>query len=124
MDKVRMMIVEDERIVAMDLQGRLKSMGYEVVGAAVSGEEAIVFLGGANAGAAVYEYGLSWSTCILLRRAARPGYSSFEDEWVPKAYLANYYGAVDADERHTIAFSQKRPNECRPMNRRLFSVPG
>jgi PAS domain S-box-containing protein/diguanylate cyclase (GGDEF)-like protein len=41
MDKIRMMIVEDERIVAMDLQGRLKSMGYEVVGSAVSGEEAI-----------------------------------------------------------------------------------
>src|SRR4030095_5896701 len=41
MDKVRMLIVEDERIVAMDLQGRLKSMGYEVVGSAVSGEEAI-----------------------------------------------------------------------------------
>lgn len=41
MDKVRMLVVEDERIVSMDLQGRLKSMGYEVVGAAVSGEEAI-----------------------------------------------------------------------------------
>src|SRR4029453_6704516 len=41
MDKVRMLIVEDERIVAMDLQGRLNSMGYEVVGHAVSGEEAI-----------------------------------------------------------------------------------
>jgi PAS domain S-box-containing protein/diguanylate cyclase (GGDEF)-like protein len=41
MDKVRMLVVEDERIVSMDLQGRLRSMGYEVVGAAVSGEEAI-----------------------------------------------------------------------------------
>ena len=42
MDKVRMLIVEDERIVAMDLQGRLNSMGYEVVGHSVSGEDAIV----------------------------------------------------------------------------------
>jgi PAS domain S-box-containing protein/diguanylate cyclase (GGDEF)-like protein len=36
-----MLVVEDERIVSMDLQRRLKSMGYEVVGSAVSGEEAI-----------------------------------------------------------------------------------
>lgn len=41
MDKVRMLVVEDERIVSMDLQRRLKHMGYEIVGSAVSGEEAI-----------------------------------------------------------------------------------
>jgi PAS domain S-box-containing protein len=41
MNKVRLLVVEDERIVSMDLQRRLKSMGYEVVGSAVSGEEAI-----------------------------------------------------------------------------------
>src|SRR5687768_14700973 len=39
--KVGMLVVEDERIVSMDLQRRLKTMGYDVVGAAVSGEEAI-----------------------------------------------------------------------------------
>src|SRR4029453_13885982 len=41
MDRVRMLVVEDERIVSMDLQRRLKAMGYEIAGAAVSGEEAI-----------------------------------------------------------------------------------
>src|SRR5215510_5593399 len=41
MDKIRMLVVEDERIVSMDLQARLKTMGYAVAGAAVSGEEAI-----------------------------------------------------------------------------------
>jgi len=41
MDKVRMLVVEDERIVSMDLQRRLKAMGYEIAGSAVSGEEAI-----------------------------------------------------------------------------------
>jgi PAS domain S-box-containing protein len=41
MDTVRMLVVEDERIVSMDLQRRLKAMGYEVAGSAVSGEEAI-----------------------------------------------------------------------------------
>ena len=34
----------------------------------VSGNDAIVFLGGANLGAAAYEYGLSRLTLVLLRR--------------------------------------------------------
>ncbi len=41
MHKVRILVVENERIVSIDIQSRLKSLGYEVVGAAVSGEEAI-----------------------------------------------------------------------------------
>ncbi|HUL62357.1 MAG TPA: DUF835 domain-containing protein [Methanocella sp.] len=38
---VRILVVEDEHIVAMDLMGRLKNLGYEVPGSASSGEEAI-----------------------------------------------------------------------------------
>src|SRR5262245_23908784 len=41
MDRVRILIVEDERIVSIDMQRRLRNLGYHVVGAAVSGEEAI-----------------------------------------------------------------------------------
>ena len=41
MEKVRMLVVEDERIVSLDLQRRLKAMGYEIAGSAVAGEEAI-----------------------------------------------------------------------------------
>jgi diguanylate cyclase (GGDEF)-like protein/PAS domain S-box-containing protein len=37
----RVLVVEDETIVSMDLQNSLKCLGYEVVGAAVSGPEAI-----------------------------------------------------------------------------------
>ncbi len=39
----RIMIVEDEVIVAMDLQQRLEKMGYKVVAHATTGEEAIKF---------------------------------------------------------------------------------
>jgi len=35
------MVVEDETIVSLDLQSRLRTMGYEVVGAVGTGEEAI-----------------------------------------------------------------------------------
>ena len=37
----RLLVVEDEAIVAADLEDRLNRMGYVVVGTAESGEEAI-----------------------------------------------------------------------------------
>src|SRR5262245_36878685 len=41
MQRIRILVVEDERIVSLDIQLRLKTMGYEVVADATSGEEAI-----------------------------------------------------------------------------------
>ncbi len=41
MREVKVLIVEDEIIVAMDLQARLRRLGYTVVGVACSGEEAL-----------------------------------------------------------------------------------
>ena len=45
MSESRILIVEDERIVATDLSKRLKAMGYEPVGRAASGEQAIALAG-------------------------------------------------------------------------------
>jgi CheY-like chemotaxis protein len=39
--KFRILVVEDEQIVAADLAAKLGSLGYEVAGIASSGEEAI-----------------------------------------------------------------------------------
>jgi len=39
--QIRILVVEDETIVALDLQNSLKILGYEVVGTATSGAEAI-----------------------------------------------------------------------------------
>jgi PAS domain S-box-containing protein len=41
MEKARIQIVEDEKIVAMDIQERLESFNYTISGTASSGEEAI-----------------------------------------------------------------------------------
>ncbi len=41
MKQVKLMIVEDETIVALDLQDHLQSLGYEVVGTASTGAEAV-----------------------------------------------------------------------------------
>ena len=70
----------------------------------VSPADALVFLGGANLGAAVYEYGLGHLTRAFLRHKDRPAHASFETDWVPCEYLADYYSAVEPDERRTIAY--------------------
>ncbi len=70
----------------------------------VSATDALIFLGGANLGAAVYEYGLAYLTQAFLHRKNTPAYASFETDWVPGDYLADYYSAVEPDERQTIAF--------------------
>lgn len=80
------------------------AFGLALASDTVSGEEALVFLAGANAGAATYEYGLGWSTRLLLKKLGHAQYASFEREWDPSEYLAEYYGSVGMDERHTIAF--------------------
>jgi CheY-like chemotaxis protein len=41
MREARIMVVEDEGIVALDLQNRLESMGYEVPVVTAYGEEAL-----------------------------------------------------------------------------------
>ncbi len=41
MPKIRILVVEDESLVARDIQNMLRSLGYEVTGIVASGEQAI-----------------------------------------------------------------------------------
>ena len=41
MTPIKVLIVEDEHVVALDLQSSLESLGYKVVACAATGEEAI-----------------------------------------------------------------------------------
>ena len=78
------------------------AFGAALVTDSVSSTDAIVFLGGANLGAAAYEYGLARATRWGLRR--RRACASFDTDWVPGEYLADYYHRVEPDERRTIAY--------------------
>lgn len=42
MSKTNILVVEDEAIVAADLAGKLRQLGYEVAGVAAGGEEAVL----------------------------------------------------------------------------------
>jgi NNMT/PNMT/TEMT family len=77
------------------------AFGAAVVTDAVSSTDALLFLAGANLGAAAYEYLLARLTHGLLRRRRC---ASFDTDWVPQAYLADYYRVIEPDERETIAF--------------------
>jgi hypothetical protein len=48
------------------------AFGAAVVSDSVSSGDALIFLGGANIGAAGYEYGLARATRVFLRRRSRP----------------------------------------------------
>lgn len=41
MTRARLLVVEDETIIALDLKGQLQRLGYEVIGLVASGEEAL-----------------------------------------------------------------------------------
>ena len=45
MSKVNVLVVEDESIVSKDIQYSLKKLGYNVVGAAATGEKAVELAG-------------------------------------------------------------------------------
>jgi hypothetical protein len=88
--------------VAKEVPYYAGAFGAAVFTDSVSSSEAIVFLGGANLGAAAYEYGLAGATRGLLRR--RTPRASFDTDWVPGDYLRDYYSEVEPDEVETIAF--------------------
>lgn len=89
--------------VAKEVPYYAGAFGVAALSDSISSNDALVFLGGANLGAALYEYGLARLTRAFLRRR-RHRYASFDTDWVPAEYLASYYRAVEPDEIATIAF--------------------
>lgn len=91
------------------------AFGTALVSSSVDAKDALIFLGGANLGAAVYEYGvarlvrgvLDTRSLRIVRprpsKSAEP-YASFDTDWRPHEYLNDYYRVVEPDEQATIAF--------------------
>jgi len=61
MTKTTIFIVEDEAIVAADLGGKLQALGYEVVGTAATGEEAVAMVGALRPNLVVMDISLQGS---------------------------------------------------------------
>ena len=79
--------------------------GFALFTDSVSAIDAIVFLAGANTGAAIYGFALARGLDFFLTRLAKRGvYASFDTEWEPGAYLKEYYSEIEPEERETIAF--------------------
>jgi hypothetical protein len=86
--------------VAKETPYYLAAFGAAAATDAITSNDALIFLAGANLAAAGYEYGLGRLTGAFLRHR----YASFETDWVPQRYLGDYYTAVEPDEIATIAF--------------------
>jgi hypothetical protein len=95
------------------------AFGAALVSESVDSNDALIFLAGANSGAAAYEYALARMTKAFLHmRTPRGAYASFDTDWVPKEYLTDYYTVVEPDERETIAFfveAMKHVEDGRPI---------
>ena len=59
----------------------------------ISANDALVFLGGANLGAAAYEYGLGRAVRMLLRRTRAPADASFETDATPRTHTPGIVAA-------------------------------
>jgi NNMT/PNMT/TEMT family len=94
------------------------AFGATVLTDSVGSTDAIVFLGGANLGAAAYEYGLAGATRGFLRMR-EPG-ASFESDWVADDYLTDYYSGLEPDEAETIPFIVGALREADPAEPVLF----
>jgi hypothetical protein len=89
--------------VALEVPYYAAAFGAAALTDSITSAEAVVFLGGANLGAALYVYGLALLTSVFLQRRRRR-YASFDTDWVPAEYLAGYYHSVEPDEVATIAY--------------------
>ncbi len=109
--------------VVKELPYYVGAVGAAVLSDSISSDEALVFLGGANLGAAAYELGLARFTRAFLRRRVprqSTAYASFDTDWVPGDYLADYYRDVEPDEVATIAFVVQAMRHAEPDQPVLF----
>jgi hypothetical protein len=96
------------------------AFGAALLTDSISANDALTFLGGANLGAAAYEYGLARGVRAFLQLKDIRAYAAFETDWVPREYLADYYGTVEPDERRTIAFFVDAMRDVAPGEPVLF----
>ncbi len=57
------------------------AVGAALISESITANDVIIFLGGANLGAAVYEFALAHGVRFFLRYRAARGYASIETEW-------------------------------------------
>jgi hypothetical protein len=94
------------------------AFGAAVLIDSVTAKEALIFLGGANLGAALYEYGLARAVRAFLGN--QRAYAAFETDWRAGDYLKEYYSTVEPDERQTIAFFVNAMRDVKPNEPILY----
>lgn len=102
--------------LAMEVPYYLGAFGATALTDTVTADDALIFLTGANLGAAAAVYAVARTTRKFL---ARP-FASFDTDWDPGNYLADYYTQLEPDERETIAYFVEAVAEIPPGRPVLF----
>jgi len=89
MARAKVLIVEDERLIALDLNNLLTDLGYQVVGAAASGEEALKMIQEDKPDIASWDLRLSGTLDGI--QAADILYSKYD---IPVIFLTTFAGEV------------------------------
>lgn len=82
-ERLRILAVEDEALIAMELEDMLEELGHEVIGPASSVDAALALLRGAAPDAAVVD-------ANLAGRSARPVIDALSDAGIPLVLASGY----------------------------------
>ena len=96
------------------------AFGAALLSDAVSAGEALIFLGGANLGAAAYEFALARGTSAYPGTANGAAMPPLRPIGGRRAYLTDYYASVEPDEQRTIAFFIDALRKAKPGEPVLF----
>ena len=108
--------------IVKELPYYLAVFGVVLVSATFSVEEALIFLAGANVGAASYEYELAWSTRALLQGPQQGEYASFDNLGPPQRTSRNTPVRSTWTNSIRSGFLSTAPAGCRQINRRSCSA--
>lgn len=101
---MRLLIIEDEPMIALDLQDLLKEAGFDVVGVAGTLDKALAFIATVQIDAAVVDANLGGIS-------SSPAAIALQDRGVPFVVLSGYAQRQHATDFPKAPFIQK---PCRP----------
>lgn len=115
-EPLRLLLVEDEALIAMDLEAMIEDMGYSVIGPAASVDQALSILGGLSAppDAAIVDANLGGSS-------ARPVIDALRCANVPTV-IASGYEAAELESMGLTSLFLRKPYSAETVETALHHV--
>lgn len=115
-ERLRILAVEDEAMIAMELEDMLEELGHEVIGPAATVEEAVGLLEISAPDAAIVDANLGGTS-------AKPLVEALEARGVPFV-LASGYDTLDLEKLGLQGPLVRKPYSCKDLARALETLLG